>query len=260
MSSTVKKARQTHCFAPGCTSGYVSSRQPGQHVSLFSVPKDPVRFEAWRRAVPRADKSLDARSALCEHHFDEQYIDCCFTHVIKGEIVEIPRERPLRKADVVPTLFPNVPAYLSKKAPKKRTSRTSTCGLPKKIRREEPSVSAPACDGESASLGAGSDCNELPVLISPAVPDMSKCALPSAYWARHLIAGANDVTSFSVCALEGENICFEKYVLMVTNESTIQATVFVQATKVKTVHVTDVEMAEELLRNMDSMIPCSGFG
>lgn len=116
MSSTVKKARQTHCFAPGCTSGYVSSRQPGQHVSLFSVPKDPVRFEAWRRAVPRADKSLDARSALCEHHFDKQYIDRCFTHVIKGEIVEIPRERPLLKADAVPTVFPNVPAYLSKKA------------------------------------------------------------------------------------------------------------------------------------------------
>lgn len=225
MSSTVKKARQTHCFAPGCTSGYVSSRQPGQHLSLFSVPKDPVRFEAWRRAVPRADKSLDARSALCEHHFDEQYIDRCFTHVIKGEIVEIPRERPLLKADAVPTVFPNVPAYLSKKAPKKRTSRTSTCGLPTKIRREEPSVSAPACDEATASLGAGSDCNELPVSISPAVPDMSKCALPSAYWARHLIAGSNDVTSFSVCALEGENIWFEKYVLMVTNESTIQATV-----------------------------------
>ncbi|KAH9383615.1 hypothetical protein HPB48_025308 [Haemaphysalis longicornis] len=129
MSSTVKKARQTHCFAPGCASGYVSSRQSGQHVSLFSVPKDPVRFEAWRRAVPRADKSLDARSALCEHHFDEQYIDRCFTHVIKGETVEIPRERPLLKADAVPTIFPNVPAYLSKKAPKKRTSRTSTCGL-----------------------------------------------------------------------------------------------------------------------------------
>lgn len=237
MSSTVKKARQTHCFAPGCTSGYVSSRQPGQHVSLFSVPKDPVHFEAWRRAVPRADKSLDARSALCEHHFDEQYIDRCFTHVIKGEIVEIPRERPLLKADAVPTVFLNVPAYLSKKAPKKRTSRTSTCGLPTKIRREEPNVSAPACDEATASLGAEIDCNELPVSILPAVPDMSKCALPSAYWARHLIAGSNDVTSFSVCALEGENIWFEKYVLMVTNESTIQATVFVQATTVKTVHV-----------------------
>ncbi|KAH8010105.1 hypothetical protein HPB51_024780 [Rhipicephalus microplus] len=103
--------------------------------------EDSVRFEAWRRAVPRADKSLDARSVLCEHHFDEQYIDRCFTHVIKREIVEIPRERPLLKADAVPTVFFNVPAYLSKKAPKKRTSRTSTCGLPTKIRREEPSVS-----------------------------------------------------------------------------------------------------------------------
>ncbi|KAH9375761.1 hypothetical protein HPB48_014645 [Haemaphysalis longicornis] len=155
---------------------------------------DPVHFEAWQRAVPRANKSLDARSALCERHFDEQYIYRCFTHAIKGETVEIPKERPLLKADAVPTVLPNVPAYLSKKASKKRTSRASTCGLPTTIRRQEPSLSAPACDEATASLGAGSDCNELPVLILPAVPDISKCGLPSAYWPRHLTAGVNGVT------------------------------------------------------------------
>ncbi|XP_075733760.1 uncharacterized protein LOC142775742 isoform X2 [Rhipicephalus microplus] len=85
MSSGVKrKASQTHCFAPGCSSGYVSARKSGRQVSLFSVPKDPERFKAWQRAVPRADKPLEATSVLCELHFDEQYLVRFFTHTING--------------------------------------------------------------------------------------------------------------------------------------------------------------------------------
>ncbi|XP_049522179.1 uncharacterized protein LOC125944849 [Dermacentor silvarum] len=257
MNSSATKAKQRHCFAPGCTTGYVSSRQQGQKVSLFSVPKDPALFEAWRRAVPRADKSLDAKSVLCERHFDEQYIERFFTHVINGETVQIPRERPVLKLDAVPTAFPNVPAYLSKKPPKKRTSRTSTCGLPSKIRRQEPNTSA--CE-ETDSHSAEYDGDQVPVLNSPAIPDVRKCGLPSAYWARHLIAGADNVTVFAVCALYGDKICFEKYVLMTSNENTVRATVFVQGTKIKTVDITDTDMAEELLRDVNCMIPCGGFG
>ncbi|KAH7936704.1 hypothetical protein HPB49_003135 [Dermacentor silvarum] len=111
MNSSASKAKQRHCFAPGCTTGYVSLRQQGQKVSLFSVPKDPALFEAWRRAIPCADKS-DAKSVLCERHFDEQYIERFFMHVINGETVQILRERPVLKLDAVPTAFPNVPAHI----------------------------------------------------------------------------------------------------------------------------------------------------
>ncbi|KAH8010170.1 hypothetical protein HPB51_025605 [Rhipicephalus microplus] len=127
MSSGVKrKASQTHCFAPGCSSGYVTARKSGRQVSLFSVPKDPERFKVWQRAVPRADKPLEATSVLCELHFDEQYLVRFFTHTINGETVRIPRDRPKLTDNAIPTVYPNVPAYLSKKPPQKRTSRTST--------------------------------------------------------------------------------------------------------------------------------------
>ncbi|KAH8027999.1 hypothetical protein HPB51_012288 [Rhipicephalus microplus] len=85
MSSGVKrKASQAHCFAPGCSSGYVSARKSDRQVSLFSVSKDPERFKAWQRAVPRADEPLEATSVLCELHFDEQYLVRFFTHTING--------------------------------------------------------------------------------------------------------------------------------------------------------------------------------
>ncbi|KAH7971026.1 hypothetical protein HPB49_017929 [Dermacentor silvarum] len=123
-----KRAAQTHCFAPGCTSGYVSSKNSGRRASLFSVPKEPEHFKAWQRAVPLAGQLLNARSRLCELHFDEQFIVRYFTHTINGETVLIPRHRPVLKSDAVPTIFPDLHKYLSKKARQKRKTRTS-CGL-----------------------------------------------------------------------------------------------------------------------------------
>lgn len=68
----------------------MSSREQGQRASLFSAPKDPALFEALRRAVPSADKSLDAKSALCELHFNEQFIERFYMLVRNGETVQIP--------------------------------------------------------------------------------------------------------------------------------------------------------------------------
>ncbi|KAH8009229.1 hypothetical protein HPB51_013418 [Rhipicephalus microplus] len=223
MNSSTTKARR-HCFAPGCTSGCVSSREQGQRASLFSVPKDPALFEAWRRAVPHADKSLDAKSGLCELHFDEQFIERFYTNEV----------------------------------PKKRTSRTSTCGLPLKIRRQEPSTSA--CEETAGSYSTESDSHQVPVRNVPAIPNDRKCGLPSAYWARHRIAGADNATVFTMCALDRDKLTFVKYVLITSNENKLEATAFVQATKIKTLDITDIEMAEELLPDVDSMILCSGFG
>ncbi|KAH8039423.1 hypothetical protein HPB51_007276 [Rhipicephalus microplus] len=120
MESGVKKKKktQTHFFAPGCSSGYVSSRRSGQH------------------------QVLDASSRICELHFDEQYIVRSFTHTINGVTVTTLRDRPGLTSDVIPTVFPNLPQYLSKKAPQKRKSKTSTCGLPVKSPRHETSNAA----------------------------------------------------------------------------------------------------------------------
>lgn len=254
MDHRAKKARQTHCFAPNCTSGYVSSRKSGERVSLFSVPKDPERFEAWRRAVPRADKALDENSALCELHFDEQYIVRHFTHVINEATVKIPRDRPVLTSDAVPTIYPNAPSYLSKKAPQKRQSKTSTCGLPSKLQRCEMG----ACSQGVETANDEGSVSDQQVLASEFC--VQRCELPSVYWSRHQIAGSDNVTAFTVCALEDHNLYFEKVVLVMSDSSAIQATVFVQATQVRSVEITDAKMIEDLLLEVDSLIPCKGFG
>ncbi|KAM7313814.1 uncharacterized protein ISCGN_003601 [Ixodes scapularis] len=55
------------------------------------------------------------------------------------------------------------------------------------------------------------------------------------------------------------SLCFEKVVLVTANDQAVRATVFVQATEVKIVELVNVEMAEELLRQVDSLTPCKGF-
>ncbi|KAH8024529.1 hypothetical protein HPB51_025218 [Rhipicephalus microplus] len=253
MSSGVKrKASQTHCFAPGCSSGYVSARKSGRQVSLFSVPKDPERFKAWHRAVPRADKPLEATSLLCELHFDEQYLVRFFTHTINGETVRIPRDRPKLTDNAIPTVYLNVPAYLSKKPPQKRTSRTSTGGLPAKIPRCEGS--AYVHDNAANSHEDGSFSN------SPTALDIASCEPPSAYWVKHRIARADSATAFTVCAMNNGNLALEKVVLFTANECSVQAKVSVQAPVVKNVQVSSTAMAQELLAEANSLIPCKGFG
>ncbi|KAH8036243.1 hypothetical protein HPB51_020914 [Rhipicephalus microplus] len=254
-SGVKKKTTQAHCFAPGCSSGYVSSRRSGQRVSLFSVPKEPERLKAWQRAVPRAYQVLDASSRICELHFDEQYIVRSFKHTINSVTVTILRNRPVLTSDAIPTVFPNLPQYLSKKAPQKRKSKTSTCGLPVKSPRHETSNAA--CTDEVDVLEEGSAS---PEVISPVLPDVGNCRLPSAYWTRQPIAGECYVTAFTVCALHRESLYFEKVVLFVANGSSVHTNVFVQATKVNSLEITDVAMAEDLLRHVDKIIPCKRFG
>lgn len=43
--------------------------------------------------------------------------------MVRGELVEIPREAPQLTKDAVPTLFPDAPKYLTKRAPLKRKER-----------------------------------------------------------------------------------------------------------------------------------------
>ncbi|KAL3242034.1 hypothetical protein MRX96_021567 [Rhipicephalus microplus] len=56
------------------------------------------------------------------------------------------------------------------------------------------------------------------------------------------------------------NLALEKVVLFTANECSVQAKVSVQATVVKNVQVSSTAMAQELLAEADSLIPCKGFG
>ncbi|XP_075732796.1 uncharacterized protein LOC142775331 [Rhipicephalus microplus] len=117
MPSTSKKKTQRWCFVPGCDSGY---RSCSEKVSLFRAPTCQELFLKWARAIPRADKPLQENSAVCAKHFDERFIQREFRHIVNGVEVSIPRDVPLLRDDAVPTLFPNLPKYISKTLPKER--------------------------------------------------------------------------------------------------------------------------------------------
>lgn len=132
--------RQTHCFVPGCTSGYVSARKKGEKASVFTVPNDEERFRTWQQNIPRADKPLEKTSVLCELHFKPKLIVRDYTHVVNSEVVRIPRGRPCFSEETIPTIFPNTPHYLSKKLPQKHLSRTSRGEMLGKKRKVDDSA------------------------------------------------------------------------------------------------------------------------
>ncbi|KAH7980397.1 hypothetical protein HPB49_015579 [Dermacentor silvarum] len=72
-------------------------------------------YRKWQRNIPRVDKPLERNAALCELHFDSQFVSRHFEHIISGELVRLERSRP----DAILTIFPNVPKYISKPVPKK---------------------------------------------------------------------------------------------------------------------------------------------
>lgn len=117
-----KKQRAKHCFIPGCSTGYRSVK--GKQ-TLFAVPEDPVLFSQWDKNIPRADISLQPHSAVCKLHFDERNIERHFPEVrVEGDVVRMKLTIPLLAPDAVPTVFPNLPKYLTKKTPQKCKDRS----------------------------------------------------------------------------------------------------------------------------------------
>lgn len=118
------KKRDTHCFVPGCNSQYKTSK-----LSLFSVPKDEALLEKWKRLIPQSDKILTTKSVVCELHFQEDFINKNYVHVVNGETVAFSIGKPILKSDAIPTIFPNIPSYLSISLPRERKSDESTSSL-----------------------------------------------------------------------------------------------------------------------------------
>ncbi|XP_075732778.1 uncharacterized protein LOC142775314 [Rhipicephalus microplus] len=115
------------CFVPGCTRGY-SSNKNNTDRHFFSAPKDATLRSLWNKAIPRADKELSTKSKVCDCHFHEQDIDKWYVHTINGNTVQTPRGKWSLVDGAIPSVFPNLPAYLSKPPPKKRKRREGIPG------------------------------------------------------------------------------------------------------------------------------------
>ena len=139
------------CWAPGCTTGY--RRNEGQKKHMFNVPSDPERLAIWQRRIPR-DGKLTPQHHLCELHFEEHFIIKTYSCVINGQKVELDRVRWLLTDDAVPTIFPNLPRYLSSKRPKPRRPKQR---LPGKVAVSNSFVD---CQSFSSVSGIGMDFTE----------------------------------------------------------------------------------------------------
>ncbi|KAH7975036.1 hypothetical protein HPB49_022915 [Dermacentor silvarum] len=252
--------QQRHCFAPGCTAGYVSARKQGRKASLFAAPSDDDRRRAWERAIPRSDKPLEKNCVVCEVHFDERFIVRSYKHVIDGEKVEIPRDRPCLTSDAIPTLFPNVASYLSKKLPPKRKTTTSNGGVPTKRKKLNLAHEDERSDGHSNVTDNALVTHQVVGTRHKWFESFTEQDLPSMYWTKHRVPNAPDVVAFSVCISGDCTLWFQKLLLCSPTDTSVHCTVYVQGSMVKTVDVDNIDAVKELLTEMDSMKTCEGIG
>jgi len=75
----------------------------------------------WNKKIPRADKNLTAKDCVCELHFLAEYIikEKVFKEA-DGKDIQYELCKPKLVAEAIPTLFPNLPKYLSDKTMKRK--------------------------------------------------------------------------------------------------------------------------------------------
>ncbi|XP_067126884.1 uncharacterized protein [Centruroides vittatus] len=163
-----KKNIQRHCFVPGCKTG----NNVKEKRTLFSAPKDEELRKKWSKLIPRGDKIFDEYCCVCELHFDEQFIERKFKHIINGEEVTIPRDRPKLVSDAIPTIFPNLPKYLSY-IPKKRPPPKERNIIPTKKRKLSHEESIRSVDDVESHIE------------KPFFEYFHEVNLSSMYWSKH---------------------------------------------------------------------------
>ncbi|XP_049522524.1 uncharacterized protein LOC125945020 [Dermacentor silvarum] len=210
MVLTMPSSRSSTCFVPGCKGGY---RSCSEKLSVFKAPKDLSRREQWARNIKRADKELTRDSVVCERHFDESFIERTYRHVINGEVVEIPRDRPRLSDDAVPTLFPDAPKYFTKKAPVKRKDR-NVCEQhgpakkrqkPNSVSRQQPEVLVQQQELEDPSVPEVGTSDAVHAVAEVQHAGLN-LRLPDETWNKLTFRGEHDSAVYGVCELEGEQV------------------------------------------------------
>ena len=142
------------CFVPACKRKSKSVRltKHKSHTTdskaiyernFFHPPSDPIVTENWRRAIPRSDRLLEVKDFVCDLHFAEHFIERDYEIKVGNDLVRIPGGKPKLCADAVPTLFPDLPHYLSKnvkplrKLPTKRIGYTIDEPIRKRFKQIE---------------------------------------------------------------------------------------------------------------------------
>ncbi|KAH8036909.1 hypothetical protein HPB51_006970 [Rhipicephalus microplus] len=101
-----KERTDSHCFAPGCRTGYPN----GPRASLFTAPKDDDLRKKWERNLQIKDKGFSISWTVCEHHFEPHFILRDYVHVINRNEVRFPRGKPSFTPDAEPTVLSGWPS------------------------------------------------------------------------------------------------------------------------------------------------------
>lgn len=108
------------CCVPGCRSNY---EKETQYKTIFKFPKAADLRKKWVQKIQRDEWLPSEHSVVCASHFDEKFIVKIDVSTDKlGNIQEFPKNRWTLTSDAVPTIFPNLPKYLSKPTVTVRTN------------------------------------------------------------------------------------------------------------------------------------------
>ena len=98
---------------PGCRSNY-----EGDYVSVFKFPSEHEADlrQQWVNVIPRKDWTPTKNSVVCIKHFSESDVIVADKFTDKSGIEHlVPRDKRSLKPNVFPSIFPNLPSYLSLK-------------------------------------------------------------------------------------------------------------------------------------------------
>ena len=116
------------CCVPECRTGYKKQKRDAEDadlekVPIFEFPKDKDQQLKWLRAIPRDNLTITSSTRVCAKHFYEDDFVHCSTDLREGrkQSRESVTLKVIRlKSNAIPRIFPNVPSYLTIKAPNTR--------------------------------------------------------------------------------------------------------------------------------------------
>ncbi|XP_075733126.1 uncharacterized protein LOC142775554 [Rhipicephalus microplus] len=230
------------------------------------------------RNIKRGDKELTNDCVVCERHFEATFIQRTYRHVINGEVVEIPRDRPLLTEDAVPTIFPDAPKYLTKKTPTRRKER-NLCeqGEPpyKKrttVKQQAPEESEQVIEAQHAAESEFTEAVHTDTIEVEPQSEVSaeyvcrNIELPNTSWNKLSFSTETVTVTFGLCELEGAELDplllpkFVKFEQAVEQVGTVSCSVFLRGKLHLKRNVSLPDEAQLALNSAHSLVLCAGCG
>lgn len=257
-----REKRFRRCSVAGCKTGY--SADTAGKISIFGLPKNAERRQAWARSMQRHVQQLVDSTHVCELHFEPGCVQHYYVHIIDGKEVRIPRDKPTLTADAVPTIFqpPKEPSESSKPLETTDEQRSDLAGDDKhadvifadQLAGEETIASetdAVASETPSAARRSGKLFDQKMLLQLQTPAECWSCLnFPNFKGAVYVSSWFNDLSS--------EVITEKTVVFRPQKYPDVNCQVYIGRTLVQERQVTTVEEAEECLAGADETELCKG--